>query len=82
MRIFDTQCRDNKTGFIRVASECSYNMACDYLLSKFGMDTDMDIDKGADVNLTCITVDKEDGTHLEFVYDEIRGVLLKVENKK
>lgn len=51
MRIFDTQCRDNKTGFIMVASECSYNMACDYLLSKFGMDTDMDIDKGADVNL-------------------------------
>ena len=39
MRVFKTQCRDDKTGYEMILSECSYNEACMWLeneLSKYG----------------------------------------------
>lgn len=31
MRTFQTECKDDKTGYSMVLSECSYNQACDWL---------------------------------------------------
>ena len=34
MRVFTTLCKDDKTGYQMILSECSYNMACDWLDKK------------------------------------------------
>lgn len=41
MRKFTTECKDDKTGLSMVLSECSYNMAMDWLvkeLEKYGVE--------------------------------------------
>lgn len=34
MRVFKTSCRDNKTGYEMILSECSYNEACEWLFNE------------------------------------------------
>lgn len=36
MRHFMVECKDSKTGYSMVLSECSYNMACDWLSKEIG----------------------------------------------
>ena len=71
MREFKTMCKDSVTGLQIVLSECSYNMACDWLLN-LGFDT-------------YVSFESEDGVATmkfmkpakrTFVYDENRGYLL------
>ena len=41
MRKFTVECKDTKTGLSMVLSECSYNMACDWLhrtLEEYGVE--------------------------------------------
>ena len=77
MRIFKTVCRDTKTGYEMILSECSYNMAMDWL--------QREMDKhGLFISRIEITKDytriyTEDGECVpgrKFYYDEGRGYLL------
>lgn len=80
MRVFTTLCKDAITGFQMILSECSYNMAMDWLEHKC-------IKNGCEFStvqqyyvkgrmLPAVTVYNKDRTIRVFVYDEERGYLL------
>ena len=78
MRVFNTLCKDDKTGYQMILSECSYNMAMDWLERKC-------IDSGCTFrivqdyvhDLSAIVVDDSKGNIARiFYYDEDRGYLL------
>ena len=77
MRVFTTECKDSVTGYAMVLSECSYNMACDWLertLKKYGVWVYQTKTRN---NLTELwTMDKHMLECRRFYYDENRGVLL------
>ena len=62
-------CKDNKTGLSLVASDCSYNFAIDFLLSKGAIIQSCCHDQKK--NWTVIATPRR-----EFYYDENRGILL------
>ena len=71
MREFKTMCKDTKTGMQMVLSECSYNMACDWLQRKGFTEYEKFERVGDEIWLTFIKP-----TEKLFVYDEVRGYLL------
>lgn len=87
MRVFTTLCKDEKTGYQMVLSECSYNMAMDWLERKVKKEL---IDPGFHhyisshngIKLIKIVVDSwHEGVqkYVEnriFYYDEDRGYLM------
>ena len=73
MRIFTSVCKDNKYGYEMIASECSYNFACNYIernlnhkISKCSKDIMRGLTEIETKNIT-------------FVYDEDRGYLMRKE---
>lgn len=71
MREFRTSCIDNVTGMEMVLSECSYNMACDWLERKgFTKYNYLEV-CGTETILEFTTPKKR-----TFIYDEERGILL------
>ena len=73
MQIFTSVCKDNKYGYEMVASECSYNFACNYIernlnykISKCSKDIMRGLTEIETKNIT-------------FVYDEDRGYLMRKE---
>lgn len=76
MRKFMVECTDTKTGLSMVLSECSYNVACDFLereLRKYHKDIlDCRVSReGKTKGMTRIRT-----TSRTFYYDEERGYLL------
>ena len=71
MREFKTSTIDNATGMEMVLSECSYNMACDWLERKgFTHYNHFEV-CGTETILEFATPKKR-----TFIYDEERGILL------
>ncbi len=91
MRVFNALCRDDKTGYRMVLSECSYNEACAWLYEE-GKKSHYEVDRvEVDFNgLTHIWMVKTElefdadinsarpitGATIKFYYDEERGYLL------
>lgn len=77
MRKFETLCKDEKTGYQMILSECSYNEACFWLqgeLDKCGWEV---IGTETVGDYTAIYTEDASGKPArEFVYDESRGYLL------
>lgn len=71
MRVFTGTCIDKETDMEMVLSECSYNMACDWLMSKGFTDYDK---FESDNRFTMLKFSKP--AKRTFVYDEERGYLL------
>ena len=71
MREFRTSCIDNVTGMEMVLSECSYNMACDWLERKGFTHYNYFEVCGTETILEFTTPKKR-----TFIYDEERGILL------
>lgn len=72
MRVFTASCKDSKYGYEMVASECSYNVACDY------------IERNLEYKITKCSKDIMRGLteikttdNITFVYDEARGFLMR-----
>ena len=81
MRVFTTECKDSITGYAMVLSECSYNMACDWLertLAKYGVEIcGMYLNKEKQVvELYSSYIGNNSKLCRTYYYDEIRGVLL------
>ena len=77
MRRFVVSCKDSKTGYEVILSECSYNMACDWLereLAKVGLWVEQARTRNNLVEI--LTVDKNLLRGRTFFYDESRGYLL------
>lgn len=81
MREFKTSCIDDRTGYEMILSECSYNMACDWLnkeLAKVGSEIcGMHYDRENQI-IELYTGLMSNGLNLKrkFFYDESRGYLL------
>lgn len=79
MRVFTTECKDSVTGYAMVLSECSYNMACDWLertLKKYGRVV-WDVNKYEGDDLVYLRTGEHWGNLCRtFVYDESRGFLM------
>ena len=79
MRKFQTECKDDKTRYSMVLSECSYNEACDWLsreLAKFGYEitrTEKHINGLMYIWSTNVRSGKQARMYF---YDEERGYLL------
>ena len=79
MRKFQIECKDDKTGYSMVLSECSYNQACDWLsreLAKFGYEitrTEQHINGLMYIWSTNVRSGKQARM---YYYDEERGYLL------
>lgn len=71
MREFKTSCIDTETGMEMVLSECSYNMACDWLEHKGFTEYDK-----FDSTSRYVTLEFSKPAKRTFVYDEERGYLL------
>ena len=71
MREFKTTCIDTETGMEMILSECSYNMACDWLESKGFTQYDK-----FDNTVRFTTFEFSKPAKRTFVYDEERGYLL------
>ena len=81
MRVFQTEAKDTKTGLSMVLSECSYNMAMDWLsreLKRYNVTIVAIGSMHIPYELkTIITQTIETGAYMRtFYYDEERGVLL------
>lgn len=77
MRVFKTECKDNKTGYSMILSECSYNMAMDWLekeLAKkdYGVSATYTMENGLIAIFTGVGM----CSGRTFYYDEERGYLL------
>ena len=73
MRVFQTECKDDKTGYSMVLSECSYNMAMYWLedmIKKLGHTSNIECHKEES---GLIRIETSGRT---FFYDEERGYLL------
>ena len=82
MRVFQTECKDDKTRYSMVLSECSYNMAMDWLsreLKKYGSEITR-TEKHTNGLMYIWTGKYFNPTDYEFgrmfFYDEERGYLL------
>lgn len=82
MRVFTTECKDNKTGYSMVLSDCTYNMACDWLertLKKYGVEI-CGLHYDANTKMTEFYSGRPDKNGLnlcrKYFYDENRGYLL------
>lgn len=79
MKLFQTECKDSKTGLSMVLSEVSYNMACDWLervLKKYGR-VIWKVENYEGDGLTHIWTGECYGNlGRMFYYDEERGYLL------
>ena len=81
MRVFQTEMKDTKTGHSMVLSECSYNMAMDWLsreLAKYGSEiyrTEIHISGLVYIWTGIYKKDKCTAKRM-FFYDEARGYLL------
>lgn len=79
MKIMTTSCTDNITGFMILATDCSYNIAMDWLETEF-FKYDIDI---VDCKIDSITGYTKIRTVQyghesdNYYYDEIRGYLLR-----
>lgn len=74
MRVFTASCIDKETGYDVRLSECSYNMACDWLMWK-GYAEPLKVTTSSGGRFQTITF-KVPENHT-FVYDEERGFLLQ-----
>ena len=72
MQIFTSICKDNKYGYEMVASECSYNFACDYIEKTL----EYKITKCSKEIMRGLTEIKT-ANDITFVYDEVRGFLMR-----
>lgn len=84
MYVFKIECKDSKTGYTMVLSECSYNMACDWLertLKKYEIDI-YDCKTDSKTGFTVLQSGKYSHILGDFIpyrkyyYDEVRGCLL------
>lgn len=72
MRVFEMSVRDPITSLECIASDISYNIACDYLSQKLGEENFIRIENNpSNPNITNIVFKQR-----TFVYDENRGLLL------
>lgn len=78
MRVFTTLCKDNKTGYQMILSECSYNMAMDWLERKcLKNGCTFSTVQTYVYNLVAVAVLDRNGVPVRiFYYDEERGYLL------
>lgn len=84
MRKFMVECKDDKTGYSMVLSECTYNMACDWLertLKKYGVEicrTEYNIKTNLGEIWTAKWSDRINNYEpcRKYFYDEERGYLL------
>ena len=86
MRQFKTSCKDSKTGHEMVLSECSFNMAVDWLerevMQKYGMEVVSTTGtRGSGIQMLCLGRWNETENYYEdtiaYYYDEDRGYLMK-----
>lgn len=82
MRVFTTLCKDDKTGHQMILSECTYNMACDWLdnkCKKAGVEI-CGLSSNRYTGLIELYTGKPDSKGLnlcrKYFYDEERGYLL------
>lgn len=82
MKVFTTECKDSKTGYSMVLSDCTYNMACDWLertLKKYGVEI-CGLHYDADTKMTEFYSGRPADGRLnlcrKYFYDENRGYLL------
>ena len=82
MRKFTVECKDDKTGYSMVLSECTYNMACDWLertLKKYGVEI-CGVFFNRKTGMTELYSGRPDKNGLnlcrKYFYDEERGYLL------
>lgn len=73
MRVFKCVCIDKDTRMELVASECSYNVACNYINSLHTSAAQISVTH-IDLRYTAIHV-KE--SNICYVYDEIKGFLMR-----
>ena len=77
MRVYTSEVKDDKTHFARVLSDCSFNMAMDWLentLAKYGVKIGQI--RKTDNGLFSITTTKKLQLCRTYYYDEARGLLL------
>lgn len=75
MKRFTSVCIDKKTKYEMILSECSFNMACDYLINLFHPEeNEFLVRTDYKKELHFITIQNK-----EFAYDEIRGYLMLVQ---
>ena len=84
MRQFTTECKDDQTGYSMVLSECTYNMACEWLertLKKHGIEI-CRVEQNYKTGFTELWTAKWDDYIYnykpcrKYFYDEYRGYLL------
>ena len=84
MRVFKVVCTDAITNYEMILSECSYNMACDWLertLNKYGIEI-YDCKVNSETGFMELAAGKfseslgEYKLTRRYFYDEIRGILL------
>ena len=79
MRVFQTECKDDKTGYSMVLSEASYNMAMDWLskeLAKYGYEiTRTELHTNGLMYIWSNNV-RSGASARMYYYDESRGYLL------
>lgn len=84
MKAFTTECKDSITNYAMILSECSYNMACDWLertLKKYGVEI-YDCRINSKTGFMELATGKYSSALGRFepcrkyFYDEIRGYLL------
>lgn len=74
MRKFTAECKDTVTGYSMILSECSYNMAMDWLMRELKSE-DVVVASNLDGFFDLITIQVK-GVDRKFFYDEARGYLL------
>mgnify|MGYP007092188818 CR=1 FL=1 len=85
MRVFQIACKDSKTGYEMVLSECSFNMAMYYLdselVKKHGMEVCSVNTTKDGLQMICFGRWNETESYYEdtiaYYYDEARGYLMK-----
>lgn len=84
MRVFTAECKDSITGYAMVLTDCSYNMACDWLereLNKYDVDI-YECKNDSKTGYTVLKTGQYSSILNEYVpcrtyyYDESRGYLL------
>lgn len=73
MKRFTALCKDKTTGYEMVLSECSFNQACSFLESKRS-----ELGKYLGTFFVSINVSKLKFEKATFLYDEERGLLMKM----
>lgn len=76
MRIFTSLCKDTITGNRMVLSDCSFNEACMYI-ERLNKNNELGEYKG--IECGSLSVTKLVFENALFLYDEVRGYLMRVE---